>query len=154
DVSHTVLRSWLARLRTQGAARSTLTRRAAAARTFTAWAHREGRLQADTGALLAGPKVRRALPTVLRTDQAAALVESAGDFATSGSTATAPATAARDTLVLELLYASGLRVSELCGLDIDDIDLQRRVVRVLGKGSKERTVPFGIPAQRAIEAWL
>ncbi|HEX6498948.1 MAG TPA: tyrosine recombinase XerC [Micromonosporaceae bacterium] len=141
-----VLRSWLARLRTAGAARTTLARRAAAARGFTAWAHREGLLAHDVGQRLTSPKAHRELPGVLRQDQAAELV-------------TTPApdddpVALRDRLVLELLYATGIRVAELCGLDVDDVDRGRRTVRVLGKGAKERSVPYGEPADRALDAWL
>ncbi len=145
DLDLTVLRSWLARQRTTGAARTTLARRAAAARGFTAWAHRDGLVTADVGAQLASPKARRDLPTVLREDQAAELMT------------TPPADgpiALRDRLILELLYATGIRVSELCGLDVDDVDVERHVVRVMGKGAKERTVPYGLPAQRALDAWL
>jgi integrase/recombinase XerC len=145
DLDLSVLRSWLARLRSTGAARSSLARRAAAARTFTAWAHRDGLLGEDIGARLASPKARRVLPGVLRGDQAVALVT-----APSG----AGAVALRDRLILELLYATGIRVSELCGLDIDDVDQARRLVRVLGKGAKERSVPYGRPAEDALEAWL
>jgi integrase/recombinase XerC len=145
ELDLTVLRSWLARLRTTGAARTTLARRAAAARSFTAWAHREGLLDKDVGARLASPQARRELPTVLRGDQAATLVTApAGDEPLP----------LRDRLVLELLYATGIRVSELCGLDVDDVDRSRRVVRVLGKGAKERTVPYGLPAEQALDAWL
>jgi integrase/recombinase XerC len=140
-----VLRSWLARLRTTGAARTSQARRAAAARTFTAWAHRDGLLDQDVGAQLAAPKARRELPAVLRDDQAATLVTTpAGDDPVP----------LRDRLILELLYATGIRVSELCGLDIDDVDRSRRLVRVLGKGAKERSVPYGQPAEEALDAWL
>jgi len=145
DLDLTVLRSWLARLRTTGAARTSLARRAAAARTFTAWAHRDGLLAHDPGAQLASPQPRRELPTVLRDDQAATLVT-----APSGD----DPVPLRDRLVLELLYATGIRVSELCGLDVDDVDRVRRVVRVLGKGAKERSVPYGQPAEQALDAWL
>jgi integrase/recombinase XerC len=141
-----VLRSWLARLRSTGAARTTLARRAAAARTFTAWAHRTGLLATDPGAQLASPRPHRTLPPVLRQDQAAALVERPDpDDGPIGL---------RDRLVLELLYATGIRVGELVGLDVDDVDRHRRVVRVIGKGDKERSVPFGAPADRALDAWL
>jgi integrase/recombinase XerC len=143
-----VLRSWLARLRSAGAARTSLARRAATARTFTAWAHRDGRLERDVGAGLASPKPQRPLPTVLRPDQAEALMTS------PASAAGATALALRDAALLELLYATGVRVSELCGLDLDDVDRERRVLRVLGKGNKERTVPFGLPAEAALDAWL
>jgi integrase/recombinase XerC len=98
------------------------------------------------GQRLASPKSQRDLPGVLRTDQAEELV-------------TAPALAddpiaLRDRAILELLYATGIRVSELVGLDIDDVDASRRVVRVLGKGAKERSAPYGQPAQQAVDAWL
>jgi integrase/recombinase XerC len=145
DLDLAVLRSWLARLRTTGAARTSLARRAAAARTFTAWAHRDGLLDRDVGAQLASPKARRSLPTVLRDDQAATLVTTPTGADPVGL---------RDRLVLELLYATGIRVSELCGLDVDDVDRSRRVVRVLGKGRKERSVPYGRPAEQAVDAWL
>ena len=141
-----VLRSWLARLRSTGAARTTLARRAAAARTFTAWAHRTGLLPADPGAQLASPRPHRTLPPVLRQDQALALVE-------RPDTDDGPL-GLRDRLVLELLYATGIRVGELVGLDVDDVDRHRRVVRVVGKGDKERSVPFGAPAEEALGAWL
>jgi integrase/recombinase XerC len=145
DLDLTVLRSWLARLRTTGAARTTLARRAAAVRTFTGWAHRDGLLDNDVGARLASPKARRELPTVLRGDQATALVtEPAGEDPIP----------LRDRLILELLYATGIRVSELCGLDVDDVDRSRRVVRVMGKGAKERSVPYGQPAEDALDGWL
>jgi integrase/recombinase XerC len=145
DIDLSVLRSWLARLRTAGAARTSLARRAASARGFTAWAHRDGLVTGDAGAQLASPKARRDLPTVLREDQAAELM--------AAPPADGPI-ARRDRLILELLYATGIRVSELCGLDIDDVDQGRHLVRVLGKGAKERAVPYGLPAQRALDAWL
>src|SRR3954467_9117794 len=140
-----VLRSWLARLRSTGAARTTMARRGSAARVFTAWAHRRGLMPVDPGALLATPKGHRPLPDVLQPDEAGRLVDAIdGD---------APVDL-RDRAALELLYATGIRVGELCGLDIDDVDRGRRVVRVLGKGNKERSVPYGGPADAAIQAWL
>jgi integrase/recombinase XerC len=153
DLDLTVLRSWLARLRTTGGARTSLARRAAAARTFTAWAHRDGLLDRDVGAALASPKARRELPTVLRTDQAEALVTAPPQEAPAEPAGTDPL-ALRDRAVLELLYATGIRVSELCGLDVDDVDRSRRLVRVLGKGAKERSVPYGLPAEEALERWV
>jgi integrase/recombinase XerC len=145
DIDLAVLRSWLARVRTGGAARTTLARRAAAARGFTAWAHRDGLVTSDAGARLASPKANRDLPTVLREDQAVELM-----IAPKANSSIA----VRDRLILELLYATGIRVSELCGLDIDDVDAARHLVRVFGKGAKERAVPYGQPAQRALDAWL
>lgn len=145
DLDIHVLRSWLARLRTAGAARSSLARRAAGARSFTAWAHRAGLLPFDAGALLASPRPHRPLPGVLRQEQARALVDATADGAT------ADPIDLRDRLVLELLYGTGVRVGELCGLDVDDVDGSRRLLRVLGKGGKERSVPYGVPAQRALD---
>ncbi|MDO3700654.1 tyrosine-type recombinase/integrase [Micromonospora sp. C28SCA-DRY-2] len=229
ELDLTVLRSWLAKQRTTGAARSSLARRAAAARTFSAWAHRSGLLPTDVAAALASPRARRELPTVLRADQAAALVEAPGASSrpappalggpiaagppsrptpsglgtpippatgtpsrpTSADGAapaigadrghpagdgeqptpsgdadadraggdlpadpTAEAVLLRDRALLELLYGTGVRISEACGLDTADVDHGRRVVRVLGKGGRERTVPYGVPAQRALDEWL
>jgi integrase/recombinase XerC len=141
-----VLRSWLAARLRGGAARTSQARRAAAARTFTTWAHRAGLAAQDVGAQLASPRAHRELPTVLRADQAARLV--------GGATGRQDPEAVRDRAVLEMLYATGVRVSELCGLDRADLDEARRVVRVFGKGAKERAVPYGVPAQRALDDWL
>jgi integrase/recombinase XerC len=143
------LRSWLATQQTLGRARTTLARRATAVRVFTAWAHRTGRIDTDPGALLGSPKAHRTLPPALRVDEARALLEVATARADDGSP-----TGSRDVAILEVLYATGIRVGELCGLDVDDVDHERRVLRVLGKGRKERTVPFGLPAGRALDAWL
>ncbi|MPZ80491.1 MAG: tyrosine-type recombinase/integrase [Actinophytocola sp.] len=144
-----VLRAWLAALRTGGVSRTTLARRSAAARTFTAWAHRRGHLATDPGARLASPRPHRTLPSVLRQDQASDLLQASESGAKEQD-----AIALRDHALLELLYATGVRVSELSGLDVADVDLDRRVVVVLGKGAKERTVPFGEPAARAVREWL
>jgi integrase/recombinase XerC len=146
DLDLTVLRGWLAHRLGDGAARTSQARRAASARAFTGWAHRTGLSDTDAGALLAAPKAHRDLPTVLRAEEAAELM--AGPGAGSG-----PAEL-RDRAVLEVLYATGVRVSELCGLDLADVDAGRRLIRVLGKGAKERSVPYGIPAQDALDAWL
>lgn len=222
EVDLAELRSWLATQRTMGAARASLARRAAAARTFSAWAHRSGLLPTDVAAALASPRAQRELPTVLRADQAAALMEAPGMPArpappgaparpappgagapsatgtpprpmppdTAGRRAddgdrpgrapdgdtdpslgggdvdpypgggeapvdpTAEAVLLRDRALLELLYGTGVRISEACGLDTADVDHGRRVVRVLGKGGRERTVPYGAPAHRALDEWL
>ncbi len=143
------LRSWLATQQTLGRARTTLARRATAVRVFTAWARRTGRIDTDPGAMLGTPKAHRTLPTPLRVGEATALLDAAAVRADDGSPA-----GCRDAAILELLYATGIRVGELCGLDVDDLDHERRVVRVLGKGRKERTVPYGLPASRALETWL
>ena len=146
DIDLAMLRGWLAVQRNRGAARTTIARRAAALRAFTAWAHKAGHAPKDVGALLASPRAQRTLPPVLAADEAAAAV-------TVRDADESPA-GRRDRLILELLYATGVRVSELVGLDIDDVDRNRRVVRVLGKGNKQRTVPYGLAAERALEDWL
>ena len=140
-----LLRSWLARLRSTGAARTTLARRGSSARVFSAWASRRGLLPSDPGLLLATPRGTRRLPEVLRADEASCLVDRVDGT---------DAQDLRDRAVLELLYATGVRVGELCGLDVDDVDGTRRVLRVLGKGARERSVPYGEPAARAVSAWL
>ena len=191
-----VIRSWLAVQHSGGQARATLARRAAAARSFTAFALGRGWLAADPGSLLGSPRPGRHLPQVLAREQMAAVLAVA-PLASEGPAGEGPAGAAaaagggprrgrtrrgrtrrgrtrrgrsspgaawpggrrgaaaieRDTAIMELLYATGIRVSELCGLDVDDVDEGRRTIRVLGKGAKERTVPFGIPAGRAISRW-
>ena len=146
DLDLRTLRSWLARLHSQGASRATLARRSSAARVFTAWAHRRGLIASDPGVMLASPRQHRRLPAVLRDDEATAVLdEAAADDTVAGR---------RDRAVLELLYATGARVSEVCGLDIDDVDDARRTVRLFGKGAKERVVPIGAPAAEALEGWL
>lgn len=150
DLDLPTLRSWLARQRSTGAARTSLARRVAAARSFTAWAHRTGRMPADVGARLVAPRAGRALPSALRADQVAALL----DAPVTADAAPDRALALRDQALLEVLYATGIRVAELTGLDLDDVDRHRRVLRVLGKGSKERAVPFGLPADAAVGRWL
>jgi integrase/recombinase XerC len=145
-----VIRGWLASQHAAGQARATLARRAASARTFTAFARSRGWLASDPGPLLGTPKARRHLPQVLAADQVAAVLDAPGDGDTEP---VAAAVGLRDVAIMELLYASALRVSELCGMDIGDIDDDRRTVRVLGKGNKERIVPVGVPAARAVRRW-
>lgn len=141
-----VLRSWLAQGRTRGHSRATTARHAASARSLTAYLRRTGLTPEDVGLRLVSPKAHRTLPDVLAPDQARAVAD-----ATAGAE---EPIGLRDAVVVELLYASGIRVSELVGLDIDDVDRGRRLLRVLGKGRKERSVPYGVPAELAIDAWL
>jgi integrase/recombinase XerC len=157
------LRSWLAVQHESGAARATLARRGAAARTFTALAYRRGWLATDPGPRLGTLKTSRVLPHVLRQDEIKTVLtdlDAAGRRAEAVVAETDPAAQAeaavalRDAAVLELFYATGIRVSELCGLDAGRVDHGRRTVRVRGKGDKERTVPVGIPALRAVTRWL
>jgi len=146
DLDLATLRSWLAQGRTRGHSRATTARHAASARSFTAYLRRAALIPEDVGLRLVSPKAHRTLPDVLAPDQARAVVESVGE-------ASEPV-GLRDAVVLELLYASGIRVSELVGLDVDDVDRGRRLLRVLGKGRKERSVPYGLPAEHALDAWL
>lgn len=144
----TMLRAWLASQAGAGVARSTLARRASAVKTFTAWAARRGLLQSDPAVRLQQSNARRALPSVLRDDQAIGAMAAAETGAQQGDPL-----ALRDRLIVELLYATGIRVSELCGLDVDDADSTQRLLLVTGKGDKQRTVPFGEPAAEALHAW-
>ena len=146
DLDLAALRSWLALGRTLGHSRSTTARHAAAARSFTSYLRRSGLTPDDVGLRLVSPKGRRTLPDVLGQDQARAVVETAA--------AADEPIGLRNAVVLELLYASGIRVSELVGLDVDDVDRGRRLLRVMGKGRKERSVPYGVPAETALDAWL
>ncbi|MGI9195982.1 MAG: tyrosine recombinase XerC [Candidatus Nanopelagicales bacterium] len=146
DVTLLDLRGWLAEQERRGLSRSTLARRAASARAFTQWAAHRGLADSDAGARLASPKRGRPLPTVLSAEQAATLLELAGTVADDP-------VGVRDLAMVEVLYATGIRVSELVGLDIDDVDHGRRTVRVLGKGNRERVVPVGVPALKAIRQW-
>lgn len=143
------LRSWLAAQAATGAARASMARRGSSARVFTGWLTRTGRLAVDPGVRLASARAHRVLPSVLGHEQAQAVMTSAM-VAAAGS----EPVALRDLVIVELLYATGIRVSELCGLDVDDVDWQRRLVRVLGKGGAQRSVPFGVPAEQALDLWL
>jgi integrase/recombinase XerC len=144
-----VLRSWLAAGAGAGVARTTLARRTSGVKAFTAWAVRRGLLTGDPATRLQVPKARRTLPAVLRQDQALAAMSAAKLGSQQGDPL-----ALRDRLIVELLYATGIRVSELCGLDIDDVDTGHRLLRVLGKGNKQRSAPFGEPAAEALRGWL
>jgi integrase/recombinase XerC len=183
ELDLTVLRSWLARLRSTGAASATLARRASVARVFSAWAVRRGWLDSDVASRLAGVRAVRQVPRVLTAAQARDLLDGAGrsDRAAPAGGVLPPAPGAgplpdaggaagrmagtdadeldravrmRDDTVLELLYGTGVRVSELCGLDRGDVDHERRLLRVSGKGGRGRSVPYGVPASRALGAWL
>jgi integrase/recombinase XerC len=160
DIDLELLRAWLARLLAGGAARATIARRAAGARAFTAWAHRSGRLPTDPGLRLRSPRLARTLPHVLTQDQASGLLDAAAErvvLASGSQDDDDPVTAAvamRDLTVVELLYATGVRVGELVALDVSSVDAARRLVRVRGKGDKERVVPYGVPAGERLEQYL
>lgn len=145
----TSLRSWLAKQQTLGRSRTTLARRTTAARVFTAWAAKSGHVDSDLGITLKSAKPHRTLPSALTTDQARALVAVAEAACEGGDPSRL-----RDLAIIELLYATGIRVGELTGLDVDDLDFERRVVRVFGKGRKERSVPFGSPAAIVLSRWV
>ncbi len=144
-----LLRDWLWSESKAGHAKTTLARRSASARTFSSWLVRSGRADRDSAARLRAPKPDRTLPRVMTRNQLSIMIAGLVARAESGDPV-----AVRDLAVIELLYASALRVSELAGLDVDDVDLERLTVRVLGKGSKERVVPFGVPAQVALVNYL
>jgi site-specific recombinase XerD len=139
------LRRWLAQLMTRGYARSSVARKAASVRTFYAWALRRGLVTANPASMLARPRPTSRLPVVLKPGEADRLAE-----APEGT----DPILLRDRLILELLYGSGLRVAELCGLDLWDVDAPARRVRVMGKGGKERVVPISDFAARALNAYL
>lgn len=140
------LRAWLAEAVVEGKSRATLARRTASARAFSTWAVRQGHLESDVAARLVTPKVNRSLPKVLGESQA-------GELMGNSASADEPEFL-RDSAMLELLYATGIRVGELCGLDITDVDLPGRTARVTGKGDRQRVVPFGHAAGDALRQWL
>lgn len=148
NISH--LRSWLANQQSKGASRTTLSRRATSIKLFTKWAHKNGLLPNDVGANLATPKAHRVLPEILDVKSADLAMQSLETFAEESG----ELTAIRNLAMVEMLYASGSRVSELCGLNLKDIDYERSTIRVIGKGSKERVIPIGRPAIAALEKWL
>ena len=143
------VRSWLARTLADGGARSTIARHTAAIRNFTSWAMREGILASDPAALLSSPRADQRLPSPLDESDARVLLNAARDEAAAGG-----ASQIRNWAILELTYACGLRVSEVCALDISSLNRESLTVRVLGKGNKERVVPYGPPAADALDHWL
>ena len=144
------LRSWLANQQVKGGARTTLSRRAVSVRLFTKWAVKNKYLAKDVAATLATPKGHRTLPEVLDIADAKTAMDS---LATRASEEETPISL-RDVAMVELLYATGARVAELCGLDVSDIDYGRQTIRVVGKGNKERSIPLGNPAMKALNVWL
>jgi tyrosine recombinase xerC len=143
------IRSWLADTLASGGARSTIARHTAAIRNFTAWAVREQILANDPAAALTSPRADQRLPTPLDESEARTLINLARAEAVDGSAAQMRAWA-----ILELTYACGLRVSEVCALNVSSLNREALTVRVLGKGNKERVVPYGPPAREALDHWL
>ena len=150
DLTINHLRSWLANLQVRGAARSSITRRIASVKAFTYWAAKNNWIAEDIGGDLIAPKAQRALPKIINEKEAKDALSSLESLAADLDTPMA----LRDLAMVELLYASGIRVSELTGLDIKDLDFGRNTVRVMGKGARERVAPFGIPAAKALQRWL
>lgn len=143
-----VLRVWLAS-EYDDHTPATVARRAAAIRSFTSWCVRVGLLKSDPGLLLSPPKTHKSLPTYLRIDEADKMMNVAQLAADDDDPLNI-----RNWAMIEMLYATGIRVSELVGLDLSRIDRQQRVIRVIGKGNKERSVPYGLPADDALDQWL
>lgn len=144
------LRSWLANQQSKGAARSTIIRRVASVKAFTYWAHANGWLVSDIGLQLMAPKPQRSLPKTIKVKDMKVAFDSLESLLADSE----DPLRLRDLAMVELLYSSGIRVSELTGLDIKDVDFERNTVRVIGKGNRERVAPFGIPAQKALESWI
>ena len=149
EVSLADLRAWLGVLSRRGAARASIARTSASLRTFFGWLERTGRISTDPSLRLTAPSRHRTLPPVLAQRSATALLEVAEVAADDDDPIHL-----RNRAALELLYATGIRVGELVGLDVDDVDLACDVLRVVGKGDKERRVPFGVPARQAVAEWL
>ena len=149
EINLELLREWLRAVSQRDSAKSTLARKSAAIRSFTAWLAAEKLVNADPGQRLKSPKAERHLPKVVAKDSLEEVFSHLKVLADAGD-----ANAIRDRLVFEMLYATGCRVSELCSLDLLSVDLGRNIIRVMGKGSKERVVPFGLPARDALDNWL
>jgi len=144
DVDHLLIRGFLAELHRRGLRKASAARKLAGLRTFFRYLCREGRLEANPARALLSPRREQRIPAVLDEAEAAALVDVPGD----------DTGAVRARAILELLYATGVRCAELVGLDVGEVDLGARMIRVLGKGRKERVVLFGTRAREALRAWL
>jgi integrase/recombinase XerC len=144
DADHVLIRGFLADLHRRGLKKSTSARKLAGLRTFFRFLCREGRLERNPARALLSPRLEKRIPAPLEESQIASLLDVPGDDPAS----------IRARAILELLYATGIRCAELVGLDVGEVDLDARMVRVLGKGRKERIVLFGTRAQRALRAWL
>jgi integrase/recombinase XerC len=149
DLDLELVRDWLWRASEKGLTKTTLARKSAAVRAFTAWLHRNGRLDSDPGLKLRSPKASRTLPKVLSREAMSGIFEKLEPLATVDSPS-----AVQDLLMIELLYGSGIRVSELVGLNLEDIDYGRKILRVTGKGNKQRMVPYSDPAGEALASWI
>jgi integrase/recombinase XerC len=147
DIDH--LREWLYELDKKGVAKSTLARKCASVRSFAAWLKTTGAIDVDFAQRLKSPKASRSLPKILSHETLDNVFKKLSQNAAGENPV-----GMRDLCAFELLYASACRVSELVGLDLEDIDYGRNLLRVMGKGSKQRMVPFGGPARDALENWV
>jgi integrase/recombinase XerC len=143
------VRDWLFAADQSGLAKSTLARKSAAIRSFSAWLKKNDFVEVDFAQRLKSPKSTRSLPKVVSRETLAEIFETLSSNANVENP-----NAMRDLLAVEILYASGCRVSELVGLNLEDVDYARNILRVMGKGSKQRMVPFGVPAREALDAWV
>lgn len=145
DVTYPIVRGYIAELHRRGLARRSIARKLAAVRSLMKFAVARGLLPSNPARLAQAPRIERRLPTVLSQNEAATLVELPDRSTRRG---------ARDAALLELLYATGVRRAELCGIRLSDLDLASRTVRVMGKGRRERVVPYGAAADTALRLWL
>lgn len=144
-----LLRDWLWKVSEEGASKATIARKSASARSFTAWLNKSGHLETDPGLRLRSPKANRSLPKVVSRES----LEQVFGWLQTKATTDNP-NGLRDLAIVEMLYATGARVSELASLDLADVDYSRNILRLLGKGAKERMVPFGQPARDALDDWV
>lgn len=149
DLTLEILRDWLWRQSEKGASKATIARKSAAARAFTLWLHKAGHIGEDPGLRLRSPKAGRSLPKVVSKES----LDQVFNILQTRATIDNPS-GLRDLAIVELLYATGARVSEIASLDLGNVDFSRDIVRLMGKGSKERMVPFGQPARDALDDWL
>lgn len=149
DLDLNALRQWLWVLTDAGATKSTIARKSSSIRAFTAWLLERGEIEVDPGLRLRSPKLERNLPKVATEDSVSKVLERLKNLATTDKPS-----ALSDWCAFELLYATGMRVSELAGLDVDDLDFSRQLVRVTGKGNKQRMLPYGDMAAEALNRWL
>lgn len=149
DIDLELIRDWLWRASEKGLAKTTLARKSAAARAFTAWLFRKGKLDLDPGLKLRSPKASRTLPKVLSREAMSEIFQLLEPLATPSNP-----TGISDLLMVEILYGSGIRVSELVGLNMTDVDYGRKILRVTGKGNKQRMVPYSDPSSDALASWI
>ncbi|MEY4320787.1 MAG: hypothetical protein RLZZ471_728 [Actinomycetota bacterium] len=149
DISLDLVREWLYELDQKGLTKTTLARKSAAIRAFSAWLAKTNEIDVDFAQRLKSPKTGRSLPKVVSRETLNEIFEKLQPKATADNP-----NGIRDLLSIELLYASGCRVSELVGLNLEDVDYSRNILRVMGKGAKQRMVPFGLPAREALDMWI